>query len=70
MEKIVTLVEEHKFFRRFVLMWSMGLITYCSIEIFDKIGKLSAPDVAAFTAVIGLLATTIAFYQWSRHGGK
>lgn len=63
---IYKMVEEHKFFRRSVLIWSMGLITYCTIQVFDKIGKLTAADAAVFSTVVGLLTITIGFYQWSR----
>lgn len=65
---IKKLVEEHKFFRRLVLVWSVVMITYCTIKVFDKLTVLTGSDIMAYTAVIGLLATCIGFYQWSRGG--
>lgn len=61
------LVEEHKFFRRLVLVWSISLITYTVVEAIDKFGKLTSSDATVCAATIGILSVAIAFYQWSRN---
>lgn len=60
------LANQHKAFRRTVLIWALCLITWTVREVF-----LRAPDIQTGTAtalglVIGILATVIGFYQWSR----
>lgn len=49
----------HKFVRRAVIFWSMGLITYI---------VLNHPDMNStnFMGVIGLMATAIGLYQWDK----
>lgn len=60
------LFEEYKLVRRLIVFWAMGLITWTTIVLFTDISLITTAAVSAFGLVIGLLATVIAFYQWSR----
>jgi len=57
------LFKKHKFVRRSVIFWSMGIITYIVVE---------RPDMTtgSFVAVVGLFATSIGLYQWDKLFGK
>lgn len=59
---------EHKFARRAVLVWACWLITVVVLRVTkpEVLGHISAPVASVVAAVIGILATVIAFYQWSR----
>ena len=63
-DKIEKLFSEHKFVRRSVIFWSMGIITYIVVE---------RPDMTtgSFVAIVGVFATAIGLYQWDKtFGGK
>ena len=64
------LFEEYKFSRRFALFWAMGLITYSVLRFFELTDKVDTPHATVIVAIIGVLATVIAFYQWHRQGDK
>lgn len=53
------LFKEHKFMRRFTMFWSMGIVTYVVIY---------QPTMGGvqFTAIVGLVATSIGLYQWDK----
>lgn len=57
------LFSKHKFMRRSVMYWSMGIITYIVVE---------RPDMAtgSFVAIASIFATSIGLYQWDKIFGK
>ena len=56
----------NKFFRRVVLLWAMVLITVIVVWTWYDTPDISAGTATALGAVVGILATVIGFYQWSR----
>ena len=62
---IRVLFEDYKFARRFALFWAMALIT-CTVVEFFQMDEVGAPHATVIVAIIGILATVIAFYQWHR----
>lgn len=60
------LANRHKAFRRCVLVWAIVLITWTVHEVFTRAPAIGAGTATALGAVIGVLATVIGFYQWSR----
>lgn len=61
---------EHKMARRLLLLWAVWLITVVTFRVFPTDNRV-VPDIPSGTAtvfsiVVGLLATAIGFYQWSR----
>lgn len=60
--------EEYKGARRLSLFWAIWLITIVVFRVTDpKIITLITPAGATVvSAVIGILATVVAFYQWHR----
>lgn len=66
LEFIRLLFEEYKFARRALLVWAMGLITYCVVKVFENLALINK-DVSLFlVAVVGLLTIVLTFYQRSR----
>ena len=63
------LFNEHKLVRRLTLMWACWLITVVVLRVTEPevLEHVDAAVATVVTAVIGLLATVIAFYQWSRN---
>lgn len=64
----VALFEEYKFARRASLAWACWLITVVVLRVTEApiITEMSTSGATIVTAVIGILATVIGFYQWSR----
>lgn len=62
------LFNKHKFARRAALFWAMCLITVVVMRVTEPeiITKINASGATIVTAVIGILATVVGFYQWSR----
>jgi hypothetical protein len=62
------LLEDYKLVRRCTLIWACWLITDVVIRVTqpDIITNLTGPGATVVTAVIGILATVIAFYQHNR----
>lgn len=56
----------NKFFRRIILLWAMVLITTVVVWTWRSTPDISTGTAAALGAVVGILATVIGFYQWSR----
>jgi len=56
----------NKFFRRMILIWAMVLITTVVVWTWRSTPEISAGTAAALGSVVGILATVIGFYQWSR----
>lgn len=65
---IADLFEKHKFVRRAALGWACWLITIVVLRVTEPtvITQLTASGVTVVTAVIGILATVIGFYQHHR----
>lgn len=66
--KLGHLMNRQRLFRRIVLFWAMGVISYVVYVVIEP-GLLIAIGAAGATivsAVIGILATVISFYQWHR----
>lgn len=63
------LVNEQKLIRRLALVWACWLITVVVLRVTepDVLQHVNAAVATIVTAVIGILATVIGFYQWSRH---
>lgn len=49
-----------------VVFWACGLITHVVLEATDRLTQLTSTDVTFVGGVIGILATTIGLYQWSK----
>ena len=62
---IRVLFEDYKFARRFALFWAIGVITYAVLKFFGM-GAVSEHQATVIVAIIGILATVVAFYQWHR----
>ena len=62
------LANNQMLFRRLVLIWAMAIITYVIYIIIDPalLIAIGAPGATIVSAVIGILATVISFYQWHR----
>lgn len=60
--------EEYKGARRLSLVWSMCLITFVVVRVTEPsvLLSLTASGATVVTAVIGILATVVAFYQVHR----
>lgn len=56
----------NRLFRRLLLVWACGLITWVVWVSFTKPPDIPGSTAAAITGVLGLLTVVIGFYQWSR----
>lgn len=65
---IESLFERHKLVRRLALGWACWLITVVVLRVteVEALSLVTGAVATVVTAVIGILATVIAFYQWSR----
>ena len=74
MDPLKKLFEEHKAVRRLTLLWAIWLITVVVLRVTqpEVLANVTGPVATVVTAVIGILTTVIAFYQWTRHkdGGE
>ena len=52
--------------RRASLIWSWGLITWVVYVVFSDVSLITTAVVSALGIVVGILATSIGFYQWQR----
>lgn len=61
-------INGNRLFRRGVLLWACWLVTVVSLRATDAEVLKTATGAAGVmvTAIIGILATVIAFYQWHR----
>jgi len=60
-------IDKHKIVRRLTLLWAICLITYVTVKIMSHMEMINDSIAQYGLGVIGLLATVIAFYQYSRH---
>lgn len=65
---IHVLANEHKLFRRSVLVWACLLITWATYTVFTKPPNMSNSDAVALGSVIGILTVVIGFYFKHRGG--
>jgi len=63
------LFNKHKVVRRLIIFWVCWLITVTVLRVTEAevITKVGAAGATIVTAVIGMLATVIGLYQWSRN---
>jgi hypothetical protein len=61
-------INGNRLFRRGVLLWACWLVTVVSLRATDAEVLKTATGAAGVmvTAIIGILATVIGFYQWHR----
>jgi len=64
------LFEEYKIVRRIIVFWAVITITWTTYALFSNPTGITDAAADAYLANIGLLATVIAFYQWSRGRDK
>lgn len=57
---------KNRLFRRLLIIWSCGLITWVTKISFTAPPDISGATAAALASVLGLLTVVIGFYQWSR----
>lgn len=62
------LANRQRLFRRLVLIWACVLVTIVSLRATEPeaLQGMTGPAASVVVAVIGILATVIAFYQWHR----
>lgn len=62
------LLNEQKFFRRIILLWSMCMITFWSMFLMDKhlLINIGPSGAAVISTIFAILTSVIAFYQWHR----
>lgn len=60
--------EKYKGARRLALLWSILLITFVVVRVTNKdvLLNITPSGATVVTAIIGILTTVIAFYQWDR----
>jgi hypothetical protein len=65
---IKSLFEEHKAARRVTLFWAIWLISVVVLRVTDPevLPTITAAAATVVTAIIGILATVVSFYQWHR----
>lgn len=61
------LFNQHKLIRRLTVLWAIGLITWVTVQVFSELASMTSAVVSALGLIIGLLATAIGLYQWSRN---
>lgn len=63
------LFERHKFVRRVMVLWACWLISVILLRVFtpEMLPLVTGSVATVITAVIGILATALGFYQWSRN---
>lgn len=66
MGPIETLFNRHKLVRRLLLLWAVCLISFVVVAFVAKMGSIQTADATVIVAVIGILATVLGLYQWSR----
>lgn len=64
------LFEEYKLVRRLIVFWAVITITWTTYVVFSNPVAITDAAADAYLANVGLLATVIAFYQWSRGRDK
>ena len=69
---IKSLFEEHKAARRITLFWALWLTSVVVLRVTDPevIPTITAAAATVITAIIGILTTVVAFYQWHRSKDK
>lgn len=60
------LFNKHKFVRRGIVVWACWLITVIVLKTWEDLSLVTAAVVSALSIVVGILATAVTFYKWSR----
>lgn len=66
MKKFWDFIDERKIVRRFLVAWAAWLITWVTMKLFTDITVITAAAVTAYGTAVGILATAIGFYKWTR----
>ncbi len=67
---IERLFNAHMFVRRFLVFWAASLISWVVLTVFSNLTEITGHVVSALSIVVGLLATTIGFYNYQRRMDK
>jgi Flp pilus assembly protein TadB len=59
-------INENKLVRRSVLLWAVMLITVLVVWTWLRPPNIPTGTVSALLGIIGILATVLNFYMWSR----
>ena len=62
---IERLFGEHKFARRALLFWAMGIITYTVVKFFEIAKEIASP-ASVIIAILGLLSVAASLYPHYR----
>lgn len=60
------LFNKHRLVRRVIILWALWIITKVIFTALDNWTTMTSTTNAFVAIVVGLLATAIAFYRWSR----
>jgi len=60
------LFNKHKLVRRTMVFWAIYLVTFVLTIAMLNMDKITGPVATVIVSVVGLIATVLAFYQWSR----
>jgi hypothetical protein len=66
MKWLSRLFNEHKFVRRFGVVWAWVIITWVAYQVFADVSKINSAVNAALGIITALLTTVLGHYQWSR----
>ena len=61
------LFNKHKLVRRGLMIWAIWIITWVIQRVFADLTLITPSVATALATVVGILATVIAMYQWSRN---
>jgi di/tricarboxylate transporter len=59
-------VQHHQLIRRLLLLWAVIIITLVTYIVFTDPPNVPSGTATAYGIVVGLLATVIGLYKWSR----
>lgn len=65
-QAIECLFEDHKFVRRFIVGWSLWLITTVVLRFVELMTAVDTATVTGVGTIVGILSTVLAFYIKSR----
>ncbi len=59
-------LDKHKVVRRAVVLWAVSLITWTTYVLFTDLQAVTGAVAAAYATCVGMLATAIGLYKWTR----